>query len=82
MRQGKHTGWYTIENMDEQYTIEIEYIYEVAYSQFKEEIDEDIEVEQVLINGVDLTGFYYDYLDKDIIDELYDYARDCHSEIE
>ena len=68
--------------MDEQYTIEIEYIYEVAYSQFKEEIDEDIEVDQVLINGVDLTGFYYDYLDKDIIDELYDYARDCHSEIE
>jgi len=82
MRQGKHTGWYTIENVDEQYTIEIEYIYEVAYSQFNEEIDEDIEVEQVLINGVDLTGFYYDYLDKDIIDELYDYARECHSEIE
>ena len=82
MRQGKHTGWYTIENVDEQYTIEIEYIYEVEASQFKEEIDEDLEVEQVLINGVDLTGFYYDYLDKDIIDELYDYARDCHSEIE
>ena len=82
MRQGKHTGWYTIENVDEQYTIEIEYIYEVSDSQFKEEIDEDIEVEQVLINGVDLTGFYYDYLDKDIIDELYDYARDSHSEIE
>ncbi len=82
MRQGKHTGWYTIENVDEQYTIEIEYIYEVSDSQFKEEIDEDIEVEQVLINGVDLTGFYYDYLDKDIIDDLYDYARECHSEIE
>lgn len=82
MRQGKHTGWYTIENVDEQYTIEIEYIYEVSDSQFKEEIDEDVEVEQVLINGVDLTGFYYDYLDKDIIDDLYDYARECHSEIE
>ena len=82
MRQGIHTGWYTIDNVDEQYTIEIEYTYEVDDSQFKEEIDEDIQVEQVLINGVDLTGFYYDYLDKDIIDELYDYARDSHSEIE
>jgi hypothetical protein len=82
MRQGKHTGWYTIENVDEQYTIEIEYTYKVYDSQFKEEIDEDIQIEQVLINGVDLTGFYYDYLDKDIIDELYDYARDSHSEIE
>jgi|TARA_R110002050_G_scaffold128157_5_gene249406 hypothetical protein len=82
MRQGIHTGWYIINNMDEQYTIEIEYTYKVYDSQFKEEIDEDIQIEQVLINGVDLTGFYYDYLDKDIIDELYDYARDSHSEIE
>ena len=67
-------GTYSItENMG-CYDLEIDYEYYHKAPTHYDPLEDRLDIKQVRLNGMDITKFYWDYLDEDMFIEVYEYA--------
>jgi hypothetical protein len=67
-------GTYSItENMG-CYDLEIDYEYYHKAPTHQDPLEDRLNIKQVRLNGMDITKFYWDYLDEDMFIDVYEYA--------
>ncbi len=64
-----------IDNMDE-YNLEIDYKYYHKAPTHYDPFEDRLDIEEVRLNAMNITKFYWDYLNEDMFDEVYQYAYD------
>ena len=58
------------------YELEIHYDYYWDDGDYESPPEEDLEITKVMLNGVDITTFYYDFLETSISNQLHEYAQE------
>ena len=58
------------------YELEIHYDYYFDEASYDEPAEDELEVTKVLLNGQQITTFYYDFLETEILGQLYEYAQE------
>ena len=58
------------------YELEIYYDYYWDDGDYESPPEDELEVTKVLLNGEDITTFYYDFLETEISTQLYEYAQE------
>ena len=67
-------GTYYKENVGYQLCVNYEYYHRAPthYDPFEDRLD----IKKVFLNDMDITKFYWDYLNEDMFDEVYEYATE------
>lgn len=73
----KYTGTYSI--VEENYVLVIEYEYYWDQGDYYSPPEDEFTITEVLLNGEDITDFYWDWVDDSIHSQVYEYARE-HAE--
>jgi hypothetical protein len=69
-------GTYCITESMEQYSLEVDYEYYHKAPTHYDPFEDRLDIKEVRLNGMDITKFYWDYLNEDMFDEVYRYAYD------
>ncbi len=67
-------GTYVIEQ--DHYTLSIDYTYYYNSGTYDQPPEADMEITSVDLNGMDITDFYWDYVDDAIHTEVWEYAQE------
>ena len=67
-------GTYTIEQ--DHYVLSIGYTYYYNTGTYEQPPEADMEITSVELNGMDITDFYWDYVDDTLHTEVWEYAQD------
>tara|TARA_B110000977_G_scaffold196175_1_gene276032 strand:- start:63 stop:290 length:228 start_codon:yes stop_codon:yes gene_type:complete len=67
-------GTYTIRNR--LYVLSIDYTYYYNTGTYEQPPEADMEITSVELNGMDITDFYWDYVDDTLHTEVWEYAQD------
>tara|TARA_R110000850_G_scaffold39074_1_gene101687 strand:+ start:219 stop:461 length:243 start_codon:yes stop_codon:yes gene_type:complete len=67
-------GTYTIKENMGSYDLEIDYEYYIKKPTHYDPLEDQLDIKQVRLNGMDITKFYWDYLDEDMFIDVYEYA--------
>jgi hypothetical protein len=62
-----------IDNMDE-YNLEIDYEYYHKASTHEDPFEDQLDIKEVRLNSMNITKFYWDYLNEDMFNDVYEYA--------
>ena len=68
-------GTYLIEEYFN-FTIEVDYEYYHKASTHKDPFEDRLDIKRVRLNDIDITRFYWDYLNEDMFEKIYEYAND------
>lgn len=68
-----NSGTFTIE--DDNYVLSIDYKYYYDAGSFNQPPEEELEVMSVELNKMDITDFYWDYIDDKVYEQVIEYAR-------
>lgn len=72
---GKHSkGIYTVEENDYEMSIHFTYYYEES-DYFSPE-ESELDIEYVYLNGIDITDFYFNYIDDTINNDIMQFAHE------
>lgn len=69
-------GTYTIKEKMGSYDLEIDYEYYFKESTHYDPFEDKLDIKEVRLNGMNITGFYYDYLNEDMFNDVYEYATE------
>ena len=67
-------GTYTIE--EDHYEMSIDYSYYYTSGSYELPPAEDLEIESVDLNGIDITDFFWDFVEDKVYQQVIEYARD------
>lgn len=67
-------GTYTIE--EDNYEMSIDYSYYYTSGSYELPPAEDLEIESVDLNGIDITDFFWDFVEDKVYQQVIEYARD------
>ena len=67
-------GTYTIE--EDHYVLSIEYSYYYNTGTHDQPPEEDMEIESVDLNGMDITDFFWEFVEDKVYQQVIEYARD------
>jgi hypothetical protein len=67
-------GTYTIK--EDHYEMSIDYSYYYNTGTYEQPPEEDMEIESVDLNGMDITDFFWDFVEDKVYDQVIEYARD------
>lgn len=67
-------GFYELKT--ETYTLLVEYMYYYTSGTYEDPPVEDMEIQLVELNGMDITDFYWDYVDDGLHSQIWEYAQD------
>lgn len=67
-------GTYTIEQ--DHYVLSIEYTYYYNSGTYEQPPEADMEITSVNLNGMDITDFYWDYLNDSVYEDVFQYAQE------
>ena len=67
-------GTYCITESMEQYNLEIDYQYYYKAQTYEDPFEDQLDIKQVRLNDIDITQFYWDYLNEDMFNDVYEYA--------
>jgi hypothetical protein len=68
-------GTYTIKEYFN-FTIEVDYEYYHKAQTYEDPFEDQLDIKQVRLNDIDITQFYWDYLNEDMFEEIYEYASE------
>jgi hypothetical protein len=68
----KVKGTYYKEDLDYEFCVEYEYYHKE--STYDDPFEDRLDIKKATLNGMDITTFYWDYLNEDMFDEIYSYA--------
>ena len=69
-------GTYTIKENMGSYDLEIDYEYYIKKPTHYDPFEDKLDIKEVRLNGMNITGFYYDYLNEDMFNDVYEYATE------
>lgn len=75
MMKGQTSGTYSVVE-DDRYELEIEYEYYWDDGDYNSPPEDELEVTDVTLNGMNITSFYMDFLGDSFQEQLYDYAQE------
>jgi len=58
------------------YDLEIDYEYYYKTPTHFDPLEDRLDIKEVRLNGMDITKFYWDYLNEDMFDDVYEYATE------
>tara|TARA_R110000796_G_scaffold231960_2_gene350088 strand:+ start:877 stop:1104 length:228 start_codon:yes stop_codon:yes gene_type:complete len=67
-------GYYTIK--EDHYEMSIRYSYYFNPGTYEQPPEEDMEIESVELNGMDITDFFWDFVEDKVYQQVIEYARD------
>jgi hypothetical protein len=67
-------GTYTIK--EDHYVLSIEYSYYYSTGTHEQPPEEDMEIESVELNGMDITDFFWEFVEDKVYERVIEYARD------
>ena len=67
-------GTYTIEQ--DHYVLSIEYTYYYNSGTYEQPPEADMDITSVNLNGMDITDFYWDYLNDSVYEDVFQYAQE------
>jgi len=59
----------------ETYALHVEYSYYYDSGDYYQPPEEEVEIKSVYLDDMDITDFYWDWIDDRLDDELYEHAR-------
>lgn len=59
----------------ETYAMHVEYSYYYDSGDYYQPPDEEIDIKSVSLDGIDITDFYWDWIDDRLDEEIYEHAR-------
>ena len=70
----KYNGTYIQE--EETYTLWVDYSYYWDNGDYYQPPEADLEVQRVMLNNIDITDFYWDYVDDSMHSQIKEYAEE------
>ncbi len=67
-------GTYTIEQ--DHYVLSIDYTYYYNSGTYEQPPEEDMEIESVDLNGMDITDFFWEFVEDKVYQQVIEYARE------
>jgi len=68
-------GTYTIKEYFN-FTIEVDYEYYHKAPTHEDPLEDRLDIKRVRLNDIDITQFYWDYLNEDMFEKIYEYASE------
>ena len=67
-------GTYTIK--DDHYVLSVDYTYYYNSDTYDQPPEEDMEIESVNLNGMDITDFFWEFVEDKVYQQVIEYARE------